>query len=198
MRPIAFAALAALTACSTELGPPLGAGPAPAFAVDPPEVGDDDAEWSAQPGPDPTAVTPADVGQPLVDPGIWEMRVVETDGQPCWPGVRDGAIVDVAVESAASSLRLMDLVTLYGEGDARAAGIGMEGGEIAEGCRQTDVLLATATVHGPDRFEAWMEHSRTYTGDGCAALKDTPKGCSGAWMGRFEFAEPFVGDTGMP
>ena len=198
MRPTLIVALAALAACDDAGAPPLASGPAPDFGVEPPTVEDETDAVVLWPGQEDRSVEPPDVGQPLVDSGIWTMRVVDDSGAPCLPGVEPGALIDVTVEGAAHSVRLMDRVTLFSEGDGRASGIGMEGGDIAEDCRRSDVMLATAVIHGPERFEARIEFARSYSGDGCAALKDAPQGCSAEWMGRFEWAEPFEGDTGAP
>jgi len=190
-------AIACVAACAPDIDPAETSGEPIEFAPAPPDI-DPDAEplvhapWGA---PD-VSQPDAEVGQPVVEPGLWTMEVLGVQGQGCWEGIEPGATLDVEISVDGSTMRLLDTVTLRSEGASRAIGVGSAGGEIADGCRETDTLFATAAIHSPERFEASFEHARTYAGPTCRDLEGPPTGCTGGWVARFSWTDTLVGDTG--
>jgi hypothetical protein len=189
-------ATACVTACAPALAPAETSGDPIEFAPATPDI-DAGAPLVHAPWGTPDVPRPdASVGQPVVEPGLWTMEVLSVRGQGCWDGIEVGATLDVEVSVDGSTMRLLDTVTLHSEGDGRAVGVGSAGGEIAEGCRETDSLFATAAVHGPERFEASFEHARTYAGETCRDLEAPPMNCTSGWVARFSWTDTLVGDTG--
>ena len=192
-------ALACLAACAPAPDDAETSGQPLEFTPAPPDLSAEDgdsplvnAPWGTPDVPQPDA----EVGQPAVAPGLWIMEVLGVQGQGCWEGVEPGAEIEVEVEVEGSAMRLLDTVTLRAQAGGRAVGVGSSGGEIADGCRETDILFATAAIHGPERFEATFEHARTYAGDTCRDLDSPPTGCSGGWVAQFSWVDAVEGDTG--
>ena len=133
---------------------------------------------------------------PLLEPGVYTMRIHHLEGEACWPEVVQGESMELIVEEDSVGARLDGFVTLRRQGADRAWGIGSRGSEVSEGCLQTEALFVSAMITGNDRFDAHFEINVGQCGEGCEVSSSLLPECMGSCEASLRRSGPLPGDTG--
>lgn len=198
------AALVAVVAFACDPGPgQLDGQDALTFGVTPPDLDqryEGDLPWERgekgdRESPNDNTQTRVD---PLVESGVWAMRVLETEGPACWSAITPGGGATMTIEADATTLTMMDFVRLRGRGLGEAWGVGSRAAEVADGCLRTDAIFATARIVDGWTMDVHFELAVSYSGT-CDDGKAMPEDCSTGWdahMMRLDDADE-AGDSGL-